>query len=164
VASDETNKLRLSLHSLFGNQEGQWLWEQHLRHLRESGKGVELGQKARGDDMERAKSILDQSFAESLAAVNSGRKDLERTESLLDTQTFEDSLEAVTVTRAKSLVGLVEPTALYSAGELARVLQVSEKTIRRWLRASDLMGVKAGGQWRIRGSSVLRFLERSCHV
>lgn len=42
----------------------------------------------------------------------------------------------------------IEP--LLTIPSVAEFCQVSEKTVRRWIEASELRAAKLGGQWRIR--------------
>ena len=39
---------------------------------------------------------------------------------------------------------------LFTIPEVADVLQVSEKTVRRWIASIELPAAKLGNQWRIR--------------
>jgi excisionase family DNA binding protein len=39
---------------------------------------------------------------------------------------------------------------LFTIPEVGAVLQVSEKTVRRWITAGELPAAKLGNQWRIR--------------
>ena len=43
---------------------------------------------------------------------------------------------------------LIDPTNLISAGELARVMQVSVQTVNRLAKAGQIPGFKFGGGWR----------------
>lgn len=43
-----------------------------------------------------------------------------------------------------------KPEPLLTIPEVADVLKVSEKTIRRWIEAAELPAAKLGMQWRIR--------------
>ena len=45
--------------------------------------------------------------------------------------------------------------------EAAEALSVSVFTIKKWLRAGKLKGVKAGRVWRIREKDLIEFLEES---
>ncbi|MBI5582880.1 MAG: helix-turn-helix domain-containing protein [Deltaproteobacteria bacterium] len=47
---------------------------------------------------------------------------------------------------------------LMTPEEAARLLAVSPRTVKDWLRRGDLKGVKAGNLWRIRESDLERFL------
>ncbi len=53
---------------------------------------------------------------------------------------------------------MVEPWT--TVGEIAEALQVSEHTVRAWLRAGRLHGRNFGGQidWRVRASALEAFL------
>lgn len=48
---------------------------------------------------------------------------------------------------------------LLTVAEISESLRVDEATVRAWCRAGDLEAVKVGGGWRIKKSSVQRFLE-----
>jgi DNA binding domain, excisionase family len=57
----------------------------------------------------------------------------------------------------------VQPDRLYSVPEVARLLRVSEESVRRWARGEGSKALKAyktGGAWRFRGRDLVRFLER----
>jgi excisionase family DNA binding protein len=49
---------------------------------------------------------------------------------------------------------------LMTPEEAARLLSVSPRTVKDWLRRGDLNGVKAGNLWRIRESDLERFLHK----
>lgn len=42
------------------------------------------------------------------------------------------------------------PERLLTIPDVATLSQVSEKTVRRWIEARELLAVKLGNQWRIR--------------
>ena len=44
--------------------------------------------------------------------------------------------------------------------DIAKLLDVHESTVWRWLDSGALVGVRAGGLWRIRESALNAFLER----
>lgn len=44
--------------------------------------------------------------------------------------------------------------------EVAELLDISENTIRHWLRKGELPGVKFGRQWRIRKDDLDKFIEQ----
>lgn len=49
----------------------------------------------------------------------------------------------------------------YTLAETARLLKVSKDTVRRWLKAGTLKGIRPGGPklgWRIRGRDIEAFL------
>lgn len=50
---------------------------------------------------------------------------------------------------------------LYTPQQTADKLQVSLKSIRKWLAEGKLTGVKVGRLWRIRESDIQQFLERN---
>lgn len=54
----------------------------------------------------------------------------------------------------------VDMTELLTVGDVARVLRVSQETVRVWLRASQLHGYNLGGRtgWRIPAGEVKRLL------
>lgn len=57
----------------------------------------------------------------------------------------------------------MEGERMYTVAQVAKRLQLHPQTIREWLRAGDLVGVRLGGTkagWRIAASEVDRFLER----
>jgi excisionase family DNA binding protein len=49
------------------------------------------------------------------------------------------------------------PQPLLTIDEAAAIYQVSNKTIRRWIKAGDLVAAKLGNQWRIDPADVKRF-------
>ena len=48
---------------------------------------------------------------------------------------------------------------LYTPEEVAERLQLSEQTVRRWLREEKLKGVKLGSKWRIRERDIQELLK-----
>ena len=52
----------------------------------------------------------------------------------------------------------VEP--LLTIPEVAEICRVNEKTIRRWIQASDLVAIKLGAQWRIDPQDLRHFLRK----
>jgi excisionase family DNA binding protein len=50
------------------------------------------------------------------------------------------------------------PERLLTIPETANQLQVSVKTIRRWIGAGDLAAAKLGAQWRIRPRDLEHFV------
>jgi excisionase family DNA binding protein len=49
--------------------------------------------------------------------------------------------------------------AVYTPEEIAGLLKVSAYTVRRWLKAGDLAGVKVRGfMWRVKASALEEFL------
>jgi excisionase family DNA binding protein len=53
----------------------------------------------------------------------------------------------------------VDMNKLYTVNETARLLDVSEQTIRKHLREKRLTGRKIGRRWLIRGSMIRKFME-----
>ena len=53
----------------------------------------------------------------------------------------------------------VDMHKLYTVNETARLLDVSEQTIRKHLRDRRLTGKKIGRRWLIRGSMIRKFME-----
>jgi excisionase family DNA binding protein len=49
---------------------------------------------------------------------------------------------------------------LITPEDAAKLLSVSSRTVKDWLRRGDLNGVKAGTLWRIRESDLERFLHK----
>lgn len=47
---------------------------------------------------------------------------------------------------------------LFTIPEVAAVVQVSEKTVRRWIAAGELPAAKLGNQWRIRPRDLDEFV------
>ena len=54
---------------------------------------------------------------------------------------------------------LVKDDKIYSTSEVAKALRVSSVTITRAIREGKLKAFRAGGQWRILGSDVTRYVE-----
>lgn len=52
-----------------------------------------------------------------------------------------------------------KPTPYLTLMDVARLLQVSESTVRRWLKTGFLSGVKAGRGWRVTREAVDELLE-----
>jgi excisionase family DNA binding protein len=48
---------------------------------------------------------------------------------------------------------------LLTLTEAAQVLQVSTKTLQRMIRGGDLPALKVGGQWRLRESQLMQWIE-----
>jgi len=55
---------------------------------------------------------------------------------------------------------MLEEKKLLRPEEVAEQLQVSERTIRRWLRAGELRGIRVGRLWRIRRKDLAAFLDK----
>jgi len=54
---------------------------------------------------------------------------------------------------------LVKDDKIYRSTEVAKALRVSPVTITRAIRNGKLKAFRAGGQWRILGSDVTRYVE-----
>ena len=52
-----------------------------------------------------------------------------------------------------------ESLRLLTTGETAELLQVSRRTLQRMINRKDLRAFKIGGQWRIDGTALARWLE-----
>ena len=52
----------------------------------------------------------------------------------------------------------VEDERFYSIEDIAKILNVSDGAVRKWLKAGALKGIKLGRIWRIRESDLDRFL------
>ncbi|MBI1886622.1 MAG: helix-turn-helix domain-containing protein [Chloroflexi bacterium] len=55
---------------------------------------------------------------------------------------------------------LFESAKLYSVGEVSDLLRVSPATVTRAIRGGRLKAMRVGGQWRIRGSDALAYVEQ----
>jgi len=53
----------------------------------------------------------------------------------------------------------VEDERFYSIEEVAKILNVSDGAVRKWLKARALKGIKLGRIWRIRESDFDKFLK-----
>lgn len=47
---------------------------------------------------------------------------------------------------------------LYSLQELAKLLEVSERTIHNYVKAGKIKGVKIGGKWKFTEESLKKFI------
>jgi excisionase family DNA binding protein len=50
------------------------------------------------------------------------------------------------------------PVTLLTIKDVARLCRVSEKTVRRWIKATELPAAKLGAQWRIRPRDLDMFI------
>jgi excisionase family DNA binding protein len=50
---------------------------------------------------------------------------------------------------------------LFTAEQIAAILQVSPKTIKDWLRAGKLSGCKIGRLWRVKAADLEGFIQAS---
>ena len=53
---------------------------------------------------------------------------------------------------------------LMTPPQVARHLQVSERTVTQWLRKGHLRGFKVGKEWRVSPRDLTVFLEQSANV
>ena len=51
------------------------------------------------------------------------------------------------------------PEPLLTIADTAKLLRVSEKTIRRWIKARELTAAQLGNQWRIRPKDLNHFIQ-----
>ncbi len=49
---------------------------------------------------------------------------------------------------------------IYTTDEVAKKLRVDIKTVRKWIRAGDLVAMDIGGEYRIRESNLQDFIQR----
>ncbi len=49
---------------------------------------------------------------------------------------------------------------LYTVEETARFLEVSDQTVRKYLRNGLLSGKKIGRRWHVKGQSIKKFIEK----
>ena len=64
--------------------------------------------------------------------------------------------------RSTRIVSTMVDERLFSVPEIADRLQVTEETVRTWLRSGRLRGLRPGGRragWRVRQSDLARFIE-----
>ena len=54
----------------------------------------------------------------------------------------------------------IDRLKLYTVGETARFLEVSEQTVRKYLRDGLLSGKKIGRRWHVKGQSIKKFIEK----
>lgn len=52
-----------------------------------------------------------------------------------------------------------ESLQLLTLSEAARLLHVSTKTLQRMIRSGDLPALKVGGQWRLRESQLVNWIQ-----
>ena len=53
---------------------------------------------------------------------------------------------------------------LMTPPQVARRLQVNERTVTQWLRKGNLRGFKIGKEWRVSARDLENFLEQSANV
>ena len=53
---------------------------------------------------------------------------------------------------------MIKGEQVYTPQEVAQVLKVSAATVSRAIRDGKLKGIRVGGQWRILGSDLVRYL------
>lgn len=49
---------------------------------------------------------------------------------------------------------------LYTPDEVADVLKIKSSTVKQWLRAGTLSGIKVSRSWRVKESDLKRFIEK----
>jgi excisionase family DNA binding protein len=59
---------------------------------------------------------------------------------------------------------LINEDVLYSPNQVAAVLRISSGTVRREIRKGSLRAFRAGGQWRILGSDLVKYLNQRTGV
>jgi len=52
-----------------------------------------------------------------------------------------------------------DPAPFQTPREAAKLLRLSTKTIRSILRRKELPAIKVGGQWRVRESELIKFIQ-----
>jgi len=57
--------------------------------------------------------------------------------------------------------GLTELAPLLTIPDVAGYCRVSIKTVRRWIKANDLVAIRLGNQWRIDPDDLDRFIRLS---
>ena len=50
--------------------------------------------------------------------------------------------------------------AIYTVPEVAKRLQVTDKTVRAWIRDRQLTAIRIGREWRIREEDIQHFIDR----
>ncbi|NIA23001.1 MAG: helix-turn-helix domain-containing protein [Proteobacteria bacterium] len=53
----------------------------------------------------------------------------------------------------------INPREFYTVVEVAKLLSLSDQTVRNILRAGKLSGKKIGRRWHIKGSSLIKYIE-----
>ncbi len=53
---------------------------------------------------------------------------------------------------------------LLTPPQVARRLQVNERTVTQWLRKGNLRGFKIGKEWRVAAQDLEAFLERNANI
>ena len=62
--------------------------------------------------------------------------------------------------KEKLTLDTINPNLFYTTDEIASLLRVSERTLRRYCRDKILPGLKVGGkQWIVKGKDLLSFIE-----
>lgn len=51
-----------------------------------------------------------------------------------------------------------QPMKVYTVAEAAKILKVSQETVRRWARSGKLKGINPGKGWRFTDKDIRRFL------
>ena len=60
----------------------------------------------------------------------------------------------------KDIVKRVDKEKIYTTGKVAELLGVAPTTVRYWIKKGWLEGVRVGGRFKVKGESLLEFLER----
>jgi len=48
---------------------------------------------------------------------------------------------------------------MLTVSDVARILQVSEETVRRWLRGGTIAGIQFGNEWRVEQKNLQAFID-----
>lgn len=56
--------------------------------------------------------------------------------------------------------GPVDPNRIYKFSEVCELLQISDTTLRRWIRVGNIRATRFGREWRFLGSQLLATFER----
>lgn len=54
---------------------------------------------------------------------------------------------------------VMEP--MLTVSDVAHILNVSEETVRRWLRDEELTGMQVGNEWRVERTDLKAFIDRN---
>jgi excisionase family DNA binding protein len=65
----------------------------------------------------------------------------------------------IKIKKKGGMMSVLMESSYFTLQQVAERLQVSEMTVRRWVRRGELPAIKLGQQWRIRDDDLRDFLE-----
>jgi excisionase family DNA binding protein len=60
----------------------------------------------------------------------------------------------------KEIAERIDKEKIYTTGEVAELLGVSNTTVRFWIKRGWLEGIRVGGRYKVKGDALLEFLEK----